>query len=1189
MEENLYNDNVIVIVNQETSVDVNSRPTIDDETIANIQTRIKQLQVSSNSDLEDYINTRKALIEMLNMRKEYIPAVISKLSVDRLNQIDGLIGKLDICERSIHEHAFKLNQLQDEVTKLKTENEYIVRLNDIEAKRSKLLDGFNAKYENDVGPMYVYAESDDIRDNAVYLSYMMRMIVTFENETLGSNFIVSDALYIGDTILSVTISRDRQSEVRTVYVTLDDVSESFEIIEREYIEVYFTRHVHKILNNAISYTTALVILKRTVEDISIPSQVINTVLFQRQISNSITVKDVSKSLVCNFRFDAETELYILLPTIIPDSYSMDILGNQEFLLYLSDLYALNLLQEILDVLYIDQLEKGLENSENRAIEQLTLQNAQSIRYILNTLQYVPLYKPYNILIENGLSNSIEYNAPLMYIKDEYISKNIIRESDKYTTDCVIGAHVLSGNNMSTLPVTAFKQKLITNTQSTVIQENPIYEDTDIIIYAVCVITRAYDDVICGSGYTYDQSNMYTNRSEFIRMNGCKADAIPIKTSTVVKCKYSLIEANRIGLLYNKTRTNVTIRQILICFKNSFAVPTSIDVSMDVKIQCLKKTETVSIVQAKPSQILLENGTSYFGIICDVSFSSDYIFDGSEFINFTLQPNVSISETKELVMFGRQGGGMQIGELFRHKQDSFEYSIKVGLICNSTQIGMGQWFELFSTLIQGEFIGSIDTLRESIIRGINNTYDFIDVREFLHEYKISIVKLSIQCLRAMSAGVQDVLIAYSHALSNIDALILDITVEMNDFSNRITTLENKVKDIEKWIQNQIDSQNTTIWGSLLDTFVNLIISTAFGYVTAGIGVLVTKIGIAVLSFTSRALTSVARGLQAAGHKVSTLFKLHLTQPFLNGAHSLKLLTRKFNTVKGTLTKYERQYITALELSEANNYAAIAKYLKNLNPEIKLAEAINHKLVYSNRYVNPVFKLGNEVMSTVEINYHGLTAIGKLPQLRTPTKKLLSSDFGTKLMKKNKAPAHAYMVITDVDARREYDLVTKYILGVSEGFTSTTKQVTAGSFKLQYEFRKHPTTNKTTVKFSTYQDTGYTSEEVRLLFNRYFKNRTNITDTNQQWELLSSKFMSLQTSTLNSQRFVLPNSHRTTALYEAFRNTRRFDYNLLTNNCQNFCQDSLNWLENGVINGSLIQHSDQLAIKYVNALRGDLSLI
>lgn len=1189
MEGNLYNGNVTVISNQEMSVDVDNQQTINDDMIANIQSRIKQLQVSNNSDLEDYINARKTLIEMLNIRKEYIPDVISNLSVDRLNKIDGLVEKLGVCEHSIHEHAFKLNQLHNEVTKLKTENEYIVRLNDIDSTRSKLLDDFNTKYESDVGPMYVYAEGDEIRDAAVYLSYMMRMIVTFENEALEANFIVSDSLYIGDTILNVTISKNQQSTVRTVYVTVDDISSSFEILEREYIEVYFTRHVHKILHNVISYTTALIILKRTVEDVSIPSQVINTVLFQQQISNSIAVKDVSKALVCNFKFDAETELYVLLPTIIPDSYSMDILGNQEFLLYLSDLYAFNLLQEILDVLYTDQLEQGLEGNENRAIEQLTLQSAQSIRYILNTLQYVPLYKSYSILIENGIINSIEYDAPLMYIKDEYSSKNITRESDKYTTDCVIGAHVLSGSNMSAIPVTVFKQKLITNTQGTVIQENPIYEDTDIIIYAVCVITRVHDDVICGSGYTYGQSNMFANRSEFIRMNSCIADVVPVKTSTVVKCKYSLIQANRIGLLYNKTRTNVTIKQILICFKNSFAVPTSINVLMDIKIQCLKKTETVSITQAKPSQILLENGLSYFGIICDVNFSSEYIFDGSEFLNFTLRPNVGISETKELVMFGRQGSGMQISEMFRHKQDSFEYLIKVGLTCNSTQIGFGQWFEIFSTLIQGEFVGSIDTLRESTVRGINNIYNFADAREFLHEYKISIVKLSIQCLRAMSAGVQDVVIAYSHALSNIDALILDITIEMNDFSNRITTLENKVKDIEKWIQNQIDSQNTTIWGSLLDTFVNLIISTALGYATAGIGVLVTKIGVAVLSFTSRALTSISRGLQAAGLKVSTLFKLHLTQPFLNGAHSLKLLTRKFNTVKGNLTKYERQYITALELSEANNYAAIAKHLKNLNPEIKLAEAINHKLVYSNRYVNPVFKLGNEVMSTVEINYHGLTALGKLPQLRTPTKKLLSSDIGTKLMKKNKAPAHAYMVITDVDARREHDLITKYILGVSEGFTSTTKQVTAGSFKLQYEFRKHPTTNKTTVNFSTYQDTGYTSEEVRLLFNRYFKHRTNITDANQQWELLSSKFMSLQTSTLNSQRFVLPNSHRTTALYEAFRNTRRFDYNLLTNNCQNFCQDSLNWLENGVINGSLIQHSDQLASKYVNALRGDLSLI
>lgn len=1189
MDELFYNDNITIVVDREMGVDVDDQQTTTDETIANIQTRIKQLQVSNNSDLEEYINARRTLIEMLNARKDYIPDVLSNLSIERLNKLDDLVHKLSSCEQSIFEHNALLTQLQNEVTKLKTENEYIVRLNDIEAKKAKSFDVFNDKYEDDVGPMYVYAASDDIRDAAVYLSYMMRMIVTFETDTLESNFIVTDSLYTGDTILNVIISNNVQLESRMVCITMDDISESFEILEREYIEVYFTRHVHKILNNTISYTTALVIVKRTVEDISIPSQIINTVLFQQQVSNSIIVKDVAKSLTCNFKIDAETELYVVLPTIIPDSYSMDVLGNQEFLLYLSDLYAFNLLQEILDVLYTDQLEKGLESGENRAIEQMTLQNAQSIRYILNTLQYVPLYKPYSILIENGLVSSVEYAAPLMYIKNEYSSKNITRDTDKYTTDCVIGAHVLSGSNMAALPNTVFKQKLFMNTQSVVIQENPIYEDTDIIIYAVCVISRDYDDIVCGSGYTYTTSNMYANRSEFIRMNGCRADAVPVKTSTVVKCTYSLIEANRIGLLYNKTRTNVKIKQILICFKNSFAVPTSMSVSMDVRIQCLKKTETISITQAKPSQILLENGVSYFGIICDCDFSSDYIFDGTEFINFTLQPNVSISATKELTMFGRQGGGMQISEMFRHKQDSFEYLIKVGLICNSTQIGSGQWFEIFSTLIQGEFIGSIDTLRESTIRGITNIYNFTDSREFLHEYKISIVKFSLQCLRAMSAGVQDVIVAYSHALSNIDALILDITVEMNDFSNRITTLEDKVKDIEKWIQNQIDSQNTTIWGSLLDTFVNLIISTALGYATAGIGVLVTKISVAVLSFTSRALTSIARGLQAAGHKVSTLFKLHLTQPFLNGAHSLKLLTRKFNTVQGNLTKYERKYITALELSEANNYAAIARYLKNLNPEIKLAEAINHKLVYSNRYVNPVFKLGNEVMSTVEINYHGLTAIGKLPQLRTPTKKLLSSDFGTKLMKKNKAPAHAYMVITDVDTKREYDLVTKYILGVSEGFTSTTKQVTAGSFKLQYEFRKHPTTNKTTVNFSTYQDTGYTSEEVKLLFNRYFKNRKNITDTNQQWELLSSKFMSLQTSTLNSQRFVLPNSHRTTALYEAFRNTRRFDYNLLTNNCQNFCQDSLNWLENGVINGSLIQHSDQLAIKYVNALRGDLSLI
>nr|BBN21016.1 VP1 [Aedes pseudoscutellaris reovirus] len=1189
MDEILYNDNVMINNDEDMSVGVINRQMITDETIVNIQTRLKQLQVNNDSDLEDYINARKSLIELLNMRKGYIPDVLSGLSVDRLNNIDVLFQKLNNCEQSLIKHDVTLNQLRNEVNSLKTENEYIVRLNDINAKKAKLFDSFNEKYEDDVGPMYVYVVSDDIRDAAVYLSYMMRMIFTFENDILESNFIVSDSLYIGDTILNVTLSEDIQHGNRTVYVTMGDISERFEIYEREYIEVYFTRHVYKIINNVISYTTALVIIKRTVENISIPSQIISTILCQKQSNSSIVTKDISKSLVCNFKLNAETELYILLPTLIPDSYSMDTLSNQEFLMYISDLYAFNLLQEILDALYIDQLEKGLENEDNRAIEQLTLQNSQSIRYILNTLQYVPLYKPYNILIENGIVNSIEYAAPLMYIKNEYVSKNITRTSDKYTTDCVIGAHVLSASNMDALPGTAFKQKLIMNTQSVVIQENPIYEDTDIIIYAVCVISRDYDDIVCGSGYTYTASNMFDNRSEFIRMNGCLADAIPIKTSTVVKCTYSLIEANRIGLLYNKTRTNVKIKQILICFKNSFSVPTSINIAMDVKVQCLKKTETLSITQSKPSQILLENGTSYFGIICDMNFSSDYVFDGNEFINFTLRPNVSISGKKELVMFGRQGGGMQVSEMFRHKQDSFEYSIKVGLTCNSTQIGLGQWFELFSTLIQGEFIGNIDTLRESTVKGIHNVYDFADVREFLHEYKISIVKLSLQCLRAMSAGVQDVIVAYSHALANIDALVLDITVEMNEFSNRLTTLEDKVKDIEKWIQNQIDSQNTTIWGSLLDTFVNLIISTALGYVTAGIGVLVTKISVAVLSFTSRALTSIARGLQAAGHKVSTLFKLHITQPFLNGAHSLKLLTRKFNVVQGNLTKYERKYITALELSEANNYAAIAKYLKNLNPEIKLAEAINHKLTYSSRYVNPVFKLGNEVMSTVEINYHGLTAIGKLPQLRSPTKKLLSSDFGTTLIKRNKAPAHAYMVITDVDVRSEYDLVTKYILGVSEGFTSTTKQVTAGSFKLQYEFRKHPTTNKTTVSFSTYQDTGYTSEEVKLLFNRYFKNRNDITDANHQWELLSSKFLSLQTSTLNSQRFVLPTSHRTTALYEAFKNTRRFDYNLLTNNCQNFCQDSLNWLENGVINGSLIQHSDQLAIKYVNALRGDLSLI
>lgn len=1176
---NMFNGNISVISDFTREKRINDK-------LNDIKDQIRRLRVSYDDDEILYIKTKHMLLDLLDSKVNYINSILNDTTLEKLNGIADLLSHIDRLQHSMDINKNKIANIESVIDELQKENIFAKRLNMITTIRNDNLRRYESILNINDGPLYTYQENEDISHTDTCLSFVVRVICIPNEQFEDKLILVVDTLSTKKLSLKITKQRNVNG-LFNMTVELNAKSIVVQLDSFSYAEIVIGRHTKVLNNTSITFYTFYRVLKHTIisNKSDIPYLIDSQSLYEKKSVDLTLSSTQCNGLHVSFESIGSFEYYVLLPNFIPELYVSSTIENDQFLEYISVLYKYNLLEELLTILYNAVLKQAVSNTDNRAIEQLTFENTQSIQRLLSIIQYVPLYKEFSMDISSVRPISCEYKVPLIMIKNSYTSKAIINEKTLYVTDCAIGCHSKDNSNYGYVPSITYNQKFDSNTSTKFYQENLVYDNEEVAIYVSCIINRDSNNTICGSGYTYNVDNSFEYRTEFIRCSNFRLTTNTLNLSSPMQMRVQLIPGNRIGLMYNHTITKVLIDSILICLKNSFAVPTNVVLKGIVKCTFLKENLTINLSDCKPSQITLADGTIYFGLICTINKESNYTFDGSEFINFTVKPDKEIAVDETLTLLSRPNT-TQVYKQYTHTQDEFNYTINTGIECALTNLGPGSYFQIFRTIIRAVFEGKLSMFQNVVFRGIKNYYSFANMNEFLTTFKFTILELQLTCLKPTSAGVSDIVIAYNSTQANVNALMFDIVFDMSELASRVSTLEEKVKDIEKWIQSQIESNKHTFLGSVLDTLVDILVSTAVSVISAGLGNLVIKFGSLIISYTVKAIKSVSKGLFIIGHKATTLFKFNISQPFVNGVHSLKLLIRKYNTTKGNLTKYERQYRTAIEMAEANNYIAISKAFKNMNPEFKFSEAINHNTNYNKHYVNLLSDLENSVISTVELNYHGLTAVGKLPQLRSPTKTLLNSDFGTKLMSSNKAPAHAYMVITDVTSNIDHDLVTKYVLGVSEGFTAINKNVTVGSFKLEYKFIKDPLTNKTSVRFNDYMSVGYTADEVSLLFKRYFSKHTTITSTERQWNMLSSKFIALQTSTLKSQKFILPQNQRTKALFETFRNSRSFDYNLLTNNCQNFCQDSLRWLEHGIIGGSLNQHSDQLAYKYVLALRDDL---
>lgn len=1052
---------------------------------------------------------------------------------------------------------------------LERDNKYLVILQSVRNNMKLIHDTYHAKLAETVGAAMVYHDTEDIAQDINYYSYAIIIdIGIFETYPYNVTYKLHDDLILQSFEYTITVQQINETSNQLV-VTLNNsiiLNTTYDI--NTYIQICIYRHAVNIFDTPNSYSmfqSGCRVVRYTPLMLNDLPYVFNESLPLNSYYNyTIAISENTKFTV-KFELPDDSGVYAIAPAFRVQ-FASTISEIFDFAARVAFIFQYNLLMSLMDDMLQTTTTLAMEDKDyNTILESQVLANTQSIAQLLTVLNRVPIYDDFEF--SRNLQATMPHGQPALIIQPTYSIPGATTDDKTKQTDGMLAT--INGTGRM-IVLSLLQQRSNIDTSTIYNGQSTIYEDDKIIIIALLTMSRTKpngDTTIGGRFIPKKMPNALT-------ISG------PYGSGKYKYINYTqLVHDGVLGTLsYTDTYTEITLNSIFIGFKNTFATPTNVSISGTIVWNCFNQTKSLAIANYTSAEFVTNDNIKYFGCMIRAGIASYFHFDQELSYNI-LKP--SPTATKQGVIYQ---GDLHVGtnlqsEFFRVNTDNVSIDVQFGYRTDRGSSGGGQYLDFESYSFYGGTTLSVTALENILYSGTT-----VPVNSVLTS-DIQLNGLNINCLVARAVGYSDLIQSIRANEMSLSALAGQLGLLMSEIMNRLTTVESRLNEVEKILQELIKPK--TVASLILDMVVDAILTYVAGAVAPLLEALFKKLATTLVAGLAKATYYIATKLVVIGKTVLHVITYTIPNAFVAFATQLQMLVRKWMVKKDKVSVYTSRLHEAFIHSKADAYQNIPLHIRRLNPELQLAEAINTHNVHSKNYLNIASVNGDKVVSYMETNFHGLTKLGKLPQLKQATVGLLDSKLGGRLIKNNKAPVHAYVVTTEVTRTTENtSKLSRCVMGVMEGVDDKgVGKVFVNSVKFEWTIS---TVNGKTVAALIPLDESDLASSLRLeMF--YKKNFPKGLHTTPQAKYVAcaSKFAGNQESTWKSMPFALPSSHRIDAAHEVFREPKYFDYNLLTNNCQSFSADMKQFLSSGYVSGSLKPQASELSGAYVSKLLSDLT--
>lgn len=1122
--------------------------------IKHIQTLIPH--ILKIPELVDKVNTLKTAIDhlmtlenrVISIENEIEDLPYLRLDIDSLKQ-----ENIDIRER------LKI---------LERDNKYLVILQKVKNNIKLIYDTYHAKLAETIGAAMVYYETEDIAQDINYYSYAIIIDVgIFETYPYNVTYKFYDQLIFQSFEYIISVQQISETSNQLVITRNNSVIVDVGYNTDSYIQICMYRHAVNIFDTPSSYSSfqsGIRAIKYTpIMSNDLPYTFNSNILLNSYYNYTLAVSENTKFYV-KFDLPNDSGIYAITPAF-RIRFASTISEIFDFASRVAFIFQYNLLMALMDDMLQTTTTLAIEDQDyNTVLESQVLSNTQSIAQLLTVLNRVPTYDDF--AFSKDLQTVIPHGQPALIIQPYYAIPGAVSSDKTKQTDGMFAN--ISGNG-SMITYSSLQQHSSIDTSTTYDGQPTIYEDDDIIIFALLTMSRTKPN----GDVTIGGSKIPSMMPNILSITG------PFGSGRYKYLSYVQTTGDAaIGTLsYTDTYTEITLNSVFIGFKNTFATPTNVDISGTIIWKCFNQTRSLAIATYTSAEFVSSDNIKYFGCMIRVGVKCYYHFDQELSYNM-LKPSPT-AEKRGTIYQGTLSVGTNFqSEYLRMNTDNVSMSVQYGYRTDRANVGSGQYLDFEYYYFYGATTLSVTALENIIYSGTTVPTDSVLTSE------IQLKALNINCMVARAVGYSDLIQSIRANEMSLSAFAGQLGLLMSDIMNRLTTIESRLDELERIIQEL--TKPTTVASVLLDMVIDAVLTYAAGAAAPLLEALFKKLATTIIRGLAKATQFLATKLIVIGKTVLHVITYAIPNAFTAFATQMQMLVRKWMTKKEKVSVYTARLQEAFKHSRADAYQNIPVHIRRLNPEIQLAEAINTHNVHSKNYLNIASVNGEKVVSYMETNFHGLTKIGKLPQLKQPTIGLLNSKLGGRLLKNNKAPVHAYVVTTEVTRMTENtSRLTRCVMGVMEGVDDKgVGKVFVNSVKFEWTIS---TVNGKTVASLIPLEQSDLASSVRL--NMFYKKNfpKGLDNTPQaKYVACASKFAGNQSSTWKSMPFALPGSHRIDAAHEVFREPRYFDYNLLTNNCQSFSADMKQFLSSGYVSGSLQPQASELSGAYVSKLLSDL---
>lgn len=1110
--------------------------------------------------------TQDDVVNNIKRIQELIPQILS--TENRVTIIENEIEDLPYMRLDLDVLKQENIDIRDRLAILERDNKYLVLLRNVRNNVKLIHDTYQAKLAETIGAAMVYYETEDIAQDLNYYSYaVIADFGIFEEYPYHVTYQFYDYLIYQSFEYTITIQQIDEQSNKLVLTKNNSVMIDTTYNINSYIQICMYRHAITIPNASNSYSifqAGCRAIKYTQEmSDNLPYVFSNKVLLNWNNHYTIKVSDYTKFNV-NFRLPDDVGIYAIAPAFKVEFSSTES-EMSDFTARLAFIFQFNLLMMLMDNLAETTTTLAMQDqSYSTVLESQVLCNTQSIAQILTVLNNVPTYQDYEF--SGDLKATMPHGQAAILIEPSYSVPGALSDDKRTQTDGMFATITSSG---TMIVLSLLQQQANIDTSTTFEGQSIIYDDDNIVIFGMLTMTRTKpngDTIIGGRTIPSKMPNV-------LHITGPYGSGSGKYISYIQRTGDPYIGT----LSYTDTYTEITLNSIFIGFKNTFAIPTNVTIKGTVIWKCFGLTRSFAISTYTGAEFVSSDNIKYFGCMVQAGVKTYYHFNQELAYNI-LKPSDTTEEKGPLYRGTLYPGTNITAKNFRINTDNVSVNIEHGYRTDRSSMGGGQYLDFEYFYFNGITTLSINALENIIYTGTSVPADSVLLSN------IEINSLTITCLVPKAVGYSDLIQSLRANEMSLSALAGQLGLIMADIMNRLTTVESRLDELEKVIQEL--TKPTTIASMILDIVVDAIMTYVAGAAAPLLESLFKRLATTIIRGLAKATYYLATKLVVIGKSVLHVITYAIPNAFVAFATQMQMLVRKWMIKKDKVSIFAARLEQAFIHSKADAYQNIPIHIRRLNPEIQWAEAINTHNVHSKNFLNIASVNGDKVVSYMETNFHGLTKIGKLPQLKQPTVSLLDSKLGGRLLKNNKAPVHAYVVTTEVTRMTENtSKLSRCVMGVMEGVDDKgIGSVFVNSVKFEWIVS---TVKGKTVASLVPLDQSDLASRVRLeMF--YKKNFPKGLHTTPQAKYVAcaSKYAGNQESTWKSMPFALPGSHRIDAAHEVFREPRKFKYNLLTNNCQSFSADMKEFLSTGHVSGSLKPQASELSGAYVSKLLSDL---